>query len=638
MNRNRLVQLAFVAVAAAAFVCAALLSGPIESERERLKMVSVMGSEAVAKYPKIALLQVAPGGLRAPFFNYLWIRSQSLKEQGKFFDAQALRNLICELMPRFSGVWAYHAWDMAWNISVATHTPEERWMWVYNGVKLIRDKGLAYNPDDLILYKELSWIFFSKMGLYIDEMHRVYKQRWAEEMDWVLGSPPPGTTADVINAFRPVAGAPATLKALRADEPARALLAELAGLEVPCGGPLLRYYNRFSKDPRRAQLLTLDAEPADEREQRIAALIASPKHAAALGKLLAFARRKVLTEQYHMDVEWMLKLMERYGPLDWRNVNAHAIYWATLGLVRAGGTQLEAISPALAEARVKELKTESLDLYEFTRLSTERTILGALKTLTWCGQLDVRRGRPPKREPLLMWQPDWRFIAPAHREYVAGGKALSKLTGRLDIQTNTLRDGHITFLEDVVLTLYFGGRGKEAQEYFDELKKRLKPTTELYKDDPNVQDWLRKKTAAMETPPAEMARVFWTGGLRIAYRSLAAGDRTAYAHYHNFAQRAYWAFINDVGKTPRLRPPPFPVIEQAFLTNLMASPQAYGVKLSLMAKSKLYSMLALWKQQVVYPSIANRLREQCAKEGIDFDKAFPAPPRPRRSATPDQQP
>ena len=155
-----------------------------------------------------ALLTIAPGGLRAPVVNYLWIRAEELKQQGKFYDAMQLADLICSLQPYFPGVWSFHSWNMAWNISVATHTPEERWMWVTNGMRLLRDRGIPVNPRSLILYKDLAWLFFSKMGSNLDDMHVVYKQRWAAEMQRLLGSPPQGQTSEVIDAFRPIAAAP----------------------------------------------------------------------------------------------------------------------------------------------------------------------------------------------------------------------------------------------------------------------------------------------------------------------------------------------------------------------------------------------------------------------------------------------
>ena len=120
MLRERLIQFAILIVAGVALTISAMLSGPIEARRNQLKLATVTSDENIGKDPKTTLLQVAPGGLRAPLLTYLWIRSQQLKEDGKFFDALQQRDLICDLMPHFPGVWSFHAWDMAWNISVAT--------------------------------------------------------------------------------------------------------------------------------------------------------------------------------------------------------------------------------------------------------------------------------------------------------------------------------------------------------------------------------------------------------------------------------------------------------------------------------------------------------------------------------------
>ena len=42
---------------------------------------------------------------------------------------------------------------------------------MYGGAKLLRDKGIPRNPKSLMLYKELAWIFFDKMGGFMDDKH-----------------------------------------------------------------------------------------------------------------------------------------------------------------------------------------------------------------------------------------------------------------------------------------------------------------------------------------------------------------------------------------------------------------------------------------------------------------------------------
>ena len=207
MNTDRIHTWLWVAAAVLLVAGAALLQGPlsrVSGAHEQLALRERIAREN----PEYMILTVAPGGLRAPFVAYLWIRAEDLKNEGRFYDAKQNADLICMFQPRFAGAWAFNAWNMSYNISVATHTPRERWNWVSNGFKLLRDKGISYNPKALNLYKELSWIFFHKIGGTTDNMHRYYKRRLAGEMQRLLAPPSYGTTREVVAAFRPIAEAP----------------------------------------------------------------------------------------------------------------------------------------------------------------------------------------------------------------------------------------------------------------------------------------------------------------------------------------------------------------------------------------------------------------------------------------------
>jgi hypothetical protein len=46
-------------------------------------------------------------------------------------------------------------------------------------------------------------------------------------------------------------------------------------------------------------------------------------------------RRELLITKFKMDPEFMKEINERYGPLEWRLPESHAIYWAALGLKKA---------------------------------------------------------------------------------------------------------------------------------------------------------------------------------------------------------------------------------------------------------------------------------------------------------------
>jgi len=92
------------------------------------------------------------------------VRAEQLQDEGKYFAIVQLADWITKLEPHLTEVWAYHAWNMAYNISVMFPDPEDRWRWVKSGMRLLRDEGVRYDPDDPRLYCELAWIYQYKIG------------------------------------------------------------------------------------------------------------------------------------------------------------------------------------------------------------------------------------------------------------------------------------------------------------------------------------------------------------------------------------------------------------------------------------------------------------------------------------------
>ena len=115
-------------------------------------------------------------------------------KRDKYFEMVQLASWITDLEPHFEQVWAFQAWNMAWNISVNFKDFSDRWHWVERGMELLRDDGLRYNPDNTLIYFSLSWIFQSKMGQNMDDANLYYKEQWADEMMPFFG--PNGTNFD----------------------------------------------------------------------------------------------------------------------------------------------------------------------------------------------------------------------------------------------------------------------------------------------------------------------------------------------------------------------------------------------------------------------------------------------------------
>lgn len=136
--------------------------------------------------PLMAFTTVALGGFRGLIADLLWIRAMRLQQEARIFEIAQLADWITKLEPHFTTVWAFQAWNMAYNISVLFPDAETRWRWVNNGIQLLRDEGLRYNPRDPNLYKELGWLYQHKIGYIMDSAHPFYKRRLAEAMQAVL--------------------------------------------------------------------------------------------------------------------------------------------------------------------------------------------------------------------------------------------------------------------------------------------------------------------------------------------------------------------------------------------------------------------------------------------------------------------
>src|ERR1700755_1962671 len=137
--------------------------------------------------PVLAFTSVALGGFRGLISNMLWTRANQLQEDDKFFEMAQLSDWITKLEPHFSQVWAHEAWNMAYNISVKFKDYPDRWRWVQNGIELLRDEGLRYNPDDVLIHRELAWFFQHKMGANLDDASMYYKEQWKTQMEELFG-------------------------------------------------------------------------------------------------------------------------------------------------------------------------------------------------------------------------------------------------------------------------------------------------------------------------------------------------------------------------------------------------------------------------------------------------------------------
>ncbi len=291
---KRFGSILLLAIAAGGLWGAARLNEPLRDARRAHGITQA--DPLVNAPPLVAFTTVALGGFRGIVADLLWLRSARLQQEGRYFELVQLADWITKLEPRFTAVWSYHAWNLAYNISVLLERPEERWRWVRSGIELLRDEGLRYNPGDARLLYELGWLFQHKVGADLDSAHLFYKRAWAAEMAELFDGPTP----DYGNL---------TLAA--------ATRAEL--LQRPGVADLVARLQAEGRDPfSPARIAEARAAPPDD-----------PLRSSAGRELVDHLRRLELRDRYKLDPARMREVDARHGPLDWRLPQAHAIYWAT---------------------------------------------------------------------------------------------------------------------------------------------------------------------------------------------------------------------------------------------------------------------------------------------------------------------
>lgn len=455
-RRESTVYVVALTVAVVCIAAAGTLITPMNEIRKDRQLL--INPESLEGLPPMISLLGKLGTFRALAIDWASIRAERLKEEGKTYEALQLHLMVCQLAPRFPTVWLNAAWNMAYNISVMKYSAEERWQWVKNGIELLRDQGIPYNPKAVALYKELSWIYWHKIGDNIDDEHRNYKRALAVEMETVLG-PPPVTLNDkqYFDWFRRIVDAPRNLhEMLATDEEVARLVDQLAQVQLKPDDSLLAFVARHLR-PELLREDLLAGKPADDsliaRRRQLLKRDASKE---PLERLLATIRSKTLRERYKFDVERMMDLMEnQFGPLDWRNPFAHTLYWASLG---------------------DELAREFENATFSDKVNTARLVFFSLHSMVNFGKIALTPNFDDPFKSYIDALPDTRFIPYLFETYARLSKAhFGDDEGFVDgmVATN-YRTGLVSNMRNWIELLYFEGGERNiqlAEEFYLWLRK-----------------------------------------------------------------------------------------------------------------------------------------------------------------------
>lgn len=681
MMRSGVVQVVAVLLCGALLYGASTFAPSINRGRAALNMLASEKPEENAP-PEYAFAIQALGAFRSLITDVAFIRAEEFKSQGRYYDAMQLHNWICKLQPRFPSVWEYCAWNMAWNISVTTYTPEERWNWVYNGVKLLRDEGLKFNPRAVNLYKQLAWIFNNKMSESVDEFHQDYKRNWAWRMHLLLGPAPdplaeevrpedveriqagiasgslaevarfeyerrtgaaaPGapaatrpagapTPAEIVKAAvlektREIADGPKTVAELYQRYPeAREMVQQLRALDVAVtddvlnedsywreGGLAFTFFERYRKltDPP-SMLGRISKRKSDDPDlpnvQKLDQILGVKAGNPAGRAIVLFLQRKVLSEVYKLRPEALVELVQTFGPVDWRAVDAHSLYWVMQGLV-AG--------------------KETLSTFRNDKTNTARLLFFSLRNLFLRNKITFEPNPQAIHRSYINLAPDLNFVEPLHQAYLTFGPLLDPDPGTTGGAGETYRVGHTNFLHEIIRMLYLSDRVPEAQYYFDYLRETYgrspdgSPKPEFSKSLRDfVMDAFQENVDTYREANSAINAL-----LDAAFDQLTQGSLPRYTNLVNIALDIHTNYMKEKAdeRSDRLRLPPFVEMQADRLREFMVEPALSDTQM--VRKARLWAVTPINLKQRVYDDLQAPLKYYCDAFELDFAKAFPEPP------------
>lgn len=589
----------------------AAVAGAVQRTRHELQLVVAI-NDLEGMPPHVAVVTAALGTFRGLAVDLLWARAEHLQDEGEFYEAQTLSQWITTLQPRFQKVWAFQAWNLAYNIAAATQVPAERWSWVNRGIELLRARGIPLNPRAANLYFELSWLFQNKIGRVGDKEHWYYKARLAEEMQEFLGDLTSGkTTAEAIDRFRKISDAPNTLAELEHKVPdIRRVLALLADHGAAPDEALVRMLGRvlMANSSLDAKLLGKQQFPPGTNRSLLEAIQADKEAAALLvEELVPHLQKRILEDRYRMRTADMLETMGRYGPLDWRHPNAHGVYWSEKGV---------AASRTLAKRQ------------DVNELMLVRTRLLMLMDLMRSGRVELDPAT--NRVDLL---PDPRFAKVYEQaiveafDLIASDKGVSAADFG-NAEEEDLYDTYEKFLNVATMLTYLYGDQEEATRYFGLLRELA--TKRGFGDEPVYSDTIENFVAmrfssAINVNLGDLRQFLDAMIRRGIVEGLGAGDFRVFNRYlgvaHSVYDRRFAMSRQDeamILKESKLVE--FPKLVENSFESVMKD-----ASLPVLARARVWAWAPDKLRRAVYAPIAELLAAQAKAAGLDPARAFPAP-------------
>ncbi|MGE3309965.1 MAG: hypothetical protein AB7O66_08345 [Limisphaerales bacterium] len=261
------------------------------------------------------------------------------------------------------------------------------------------------------------------------------------------------------------------------------------------------------------------------------------------------ARSRILSEEYKLDPVFMRKVDERYGPLEWRLPETHAIYWAMLGLENA-------------KTREQLIQLRRV-IYQSLHLACIRGRLLSIAT----SDKEMKR---------FEMSPNVELVDKANQAY------LDQIRDDVDMRQN-IETGHKNFLRDVSWALYTHNRITEAQKWFSQLKQTY---TNAVPEEMTLDEYALARVTEYAGETSRNKTILMVEGLvQRSYYYQAIGEDDQAEGYQRLAMKIWDTYTkgtefrtmrgNEKVRVDRVDLDPMPVIRKRVLDEMLNPDSGY---------------------------------------------------------------
>ena len=251
----------------------------------------------------------------------------------------------------------------------------------------------------------------------------------------------------------------------------------------------------------------------------------------------------LLRDKYKMDPQIMKEVDQRYGPLEWRLPESHAIYWASVGLKRS---------------KKKDLITLRRVIYQSMQMS-------------------VLRGRLISVDPIY-YDPDLSKVDRANAAY-------EQMIAEDVEMKDAIKKAHRNFLKEVVYLLYANNRLAEANRWFQRVREQY---PDAIPPNQTMEEYSLQKVMGNLPDAGHDRTKAILEGIIFKHFLYAALDDDAEAEGYDHMAKQIWRLYDDKIKARKqpLAFPPLPIMESNILQQLAGPQSRFNPELAARLRTK----------------------------------------------------